>query len=86
MTHVIHTTIGQGRRVAIPAELCREHGLSPGSPVVLESTDAGIVLRPLEGVIREVQSYFAQVIPAGVRLSEQLIRDREEESAAGLHD
>lgn len=85
MTHVIHTTIGQGRRVAIPAELCREHGLEPGSPVVLESTEAGIVLRSLEDVVRDVQAFFAGVIPGGEFLSLELVRDREREAEAELH-
>jgi AbrB family looped-hinge helix DNA binding protein len=50
MGDVIHTKLGEGRRVAIPAELCHRFGLEPGDPVVLESTEAGITVRPLEGV------------------------------------
>lgn len=84
MTLVNHTTIGQGRRVAIPAELCREHGLAPGSPVVLESTEAGIVLRPLEDVVRDVQAFFTRMIPAGESLSQELVRDRQREAEAEL--
>jgi bifunctional DNA-binding transcriptional regulator/antitoxin component of YhaV-PrlF toxin-antitoxin module len=73
--------MGQGRRVAIPAELCHQHGLEPGTPVVLESTDSGIVVRPYATVIREVQEYFQKVIPQNVVLSEELIRDRRAEAA-----
>lgn len=77
MDHVIHTTLGQGRRVALSAELCRQYGLRPGSPVVLESTDGGIMIRPLERVIEEVQSFFAENLPSGTGLSEELIRERD---------
>src|SRR4051812_31896937 len=59
MSHVIHTKMGEGRRVAIPAELCQEYGLKPGTPVVLEPSESGIVLRPLDTVIKEVQAFFA---------------------------
>jgi bifunctional DNA-binding transcriptional regulator/antitoxin component of YhaV-PrlF toxin-antitoxin module len=80
MSNVIHTKLGEGRRVAIPAELCQRYGIEPGDPVVLEPTDSGIVMRPLEVVIREVQAYFADLAPADVKLSEELLRDRREEA------
>ena len=53
MDHVIHTKMSEGRRVAIPAEMCQQYGLEPGDPVVLEPSESGIVLRPLDAVIRE---------------------------------
>ena len=80
MGSVIHTKIGEGRRVAIPADLCHQYGLEPGDKVVLEATADGIVLRPLEAVIREVRAFFADIQPAGGLLSEELIRDRREEA------
>jgi bifunctional DNA-binding transcriptional regulator/antitoxin component of YhaV-PrlF toxin-antitoxin module len=80
MVNVIHTKLGEGRRVAIPAELCQRYGIEPGDSVVLEPTDSGIVMRPLETVIREVQAYFADLAPPDVKLSEELLRDRREEA------
>jgi len=81
MNQVIHTKMSDGRRVAIPADMCKEYGLEPGAPVVLESTDAGIVVRPLDAVIREVQAFFADAAPADVVLSDELRRDRKAEAA-----
>lgn len=81
MNQVIHTKMSDGRRVAIPAEMCKEYGLEPGGPVVLESSDAGIIVRPRAAVIREVQAFFADAAPAGVVLSEELSRDRKAEAA-----
>jgi bifunctional DNA-binding transcriptional regulator/antitoxin component of YhaV-PrlF toxin-antitoxin module len=80
MANIIHTKLGEGRRVAIPAELCQRYGIEPGDPIVLEPTDTGIVMRPLEVVIREVQAYFADLAPPDVKLSEELLRDRREEA------
>ena len=51
-----------------------------GDPVVLEPSESGIVLRPLSTVVREVQAFFAGAAPAGVLLSEELLRDRREEA------
>ena len=82
MSHeVVHTKLGEGRRVAIPADLCQQHGLEPGDPVVLETSDACIVVRPLDAVIREVQAFFKDAAPSDVVVSEELIRDRREEAA-----
>lgn len=44
---VIPTKLGGGRRVVIPSDMCREHGLESGKPLVLESTETGIVVRLL---------------------------------------
>jgi bifunctional DNA-binding transcriptional regulator/antitoxin component of YhaV-PrlF toxin-antitoxin module len=81
MHRVIHTRLGEGRRVAIPSEMCHEHGLEPGKAVVLESTETGIVVRPLGDVVREVQDFFADAAPKKVLLSEELSRDRRVEAA-----
>lgn len=80
MNQVIHTKLGEGRRIAIPADMCHDFGLEPGAPVVLESTEAGIVLRPLNVVVSEVQAFFADAAPADVVLSEELSRDRKAEA------
>jgi bifunctional DNA-binding transcriptional regulator/antitoxin component of YhaV-PrlF toxin-antitoxin module len=80
MSHVVHTKMGEARRVAIPAEMCQEYGLGPGSPVVLEPSESGIVLRPLDAVVREVQAFFADAAPPDVLLSEELLRDRRAEA------
>jgi len=41
MSQVIHTKMGERRRIAIPAELCQELGIEPGDPLVLESSGSG---------------------------------------------
>jgi len=85
MSNVIHTKLGEGRRVAIPAALCHKYGLKPGDPVVLEASALGIVLRPVDAVVNEVQAFFADVAPAKVRLSDEVIRDRRAEAKREDH-
>ena len=81
MVHVTHTKMGGGRRITIPAEMCHEYGLEPGTALVLEPTRSGIVIRPLQDVVHEVQAFFADAAPPGVRLSDTLIEDRRREAA-----
>jgi bifunctional DNA-binding transcriptional regulator/antitoxin component of YhaV-PrlF toxin-antitoxin module len=85
MNHVFHTKMSEGRRVAIPADMCQEYGLKPGAAIVLESAEAGIVLRPLDTVMREVQAFFEDAAPSDVLLSEELSRDRKAEAAREGH-
>ena len=86
MADVIHTKIGEGRRVAVPAELCQRYGIDPGDPVVPEPAESGIVLRPLDAVIREVQTFFADITPASGLLSDELIRERHMEAGRESRD
>ncbi len=85
MDSVIHTKIGQGRRVAIPVDLCEQYGIEPGDPIVLEGTNNGIFVRPLKAVIKEVQNFFADAAPSGVLLSEELSADRRREAKQDEH-
>jgi AbrB family looped-hinge helix DNA binding protein len=39
-------TVDERGRILIPKELRDAHGLSPGSPVIIEPTEHGIELRP----------------------------------------
>ena len=81
MSHVIHTKMSEGRRIAIPAEMCHEYNLEPGNTVVMEASESGIVLRPLDTVIDEVRNFFADAAPPDVKLSEELSKDRRKEAA-----
>jgi AbrB family looped-hinge helix DNA binding protein len=81
MEDVFHTKLGEGRRVAIPAEVCQKIGLSPGDPVSIEIHDDGLHLVPYLQVIREVQRAFAPYKKPGVSVVDELIRERREEAA-----
>lgn len=86
MTDVIHVKMGEGRRVAIPAELCQRYGIQPGDPLVLEASEHAMTLRPLDEVVREVQAFFADAAPADKVLSEELSRERRAEARRERRD
>jgi bifunctional DNA-binding transcriptional regulator/antitoxin component of YhaV-PrlF toxin-antitoxin module len=84
MNNVMHVKLGEGRRVAIPAEICQRYGLGPGDLLVLEASDHAMTLRPLDDVVREVQDFFAAAAPAGEVLSDELLKDRRTEAKREL--
>jgi bifunctional DNA-binding transcriptional regulator/antitoxin component of YhaV-PrlF toxin-antitoxin module len=86
MNQIVHTKMGEGRRIAIPADLCHHYHLEPGAPIVLESSESSITIRPLDTVIREVQAFFADAAPPKVVLSEELSRDRRAEAKRETRD
>lgn len=83
---VVHSKLGAGRRVAIPAELCQQYQLNPGDPVVLESSENGITIRSYADVLREIQEYFRDDAPRDTLLSDELIAERRREAAMESRD
>ena len=81
MDRVYHTKLGEGRRVAIPAEVCEEFGLQPGAPLAIKVHEDSLQLVPYEQIIREVQAAFAPYKQPGVSVVDELIRERREEAA-----
>ena len=71
----------EGGRLVIPAELRRELALQPGDSVVLDVADGVLRVRPLRRAVEQARGLLRQYLPAGISLSEELIRDRREEAA-----
>lgn len=74
------TKLGDGGRLVIPSEYRKALGIDTGDELVLVLEDQSLrVLTPREG-IRRAQALVRSYIPKGRRLSEELIRDRRQES------
>jgi AbrB family looped-hinge helix DNA binding protein len=71
--------MGPQGRIVVPAGLRRELGLDEGSTLALTADHGRLILEPRDEVLRRARARFAKV-PAGVRLSDELIRDRAEEA------
>jgi AbrB family looped-hinge helix DNA binding protein len=63
-------------RVVIPAEMRAALGMQSGGDLVAELRNGTIRPRPLRDVVAEVQASVRRYVPAGTRLSDELIRDR----------
>jgi len=74
------TKLGDGGRLVIPVEYRKALGIDTGDELVLVLEEQSLrVLTPREGV-RRAQALVRSYIPKGRRLSEELIRQRRQES------
>jgi AbrB family looped-hinge helix DNA binding protein len=80
MENVYHTKLGEGRRIAIPAEVCDQLGLRPGAPLAITIEADGLHVVPYEQIIREVQAAFAPYRQPGVSAVDELIQERRDEA------
>jgi bifunctional DNA-binding transcriptional regulator/antitoxin component of YhaV-PrlF toxin-antitoxin module len=81
MENVVHSKLGEGRRIPVPAALCQRYGLKLGDPLVLEPAKDGFIVRSLESVVREVQTFCSSFASKhGGLLSEELIQERRAEA------
>jgi AbrB family looped-hinge helix DNA binding protein len=81
MSNVYHSKLGEGRRIAIPAEACEKMNLSPGDPVSIELRDEGLLIVPYAEVIRKVQAAFAPYRKPGESVADELLAERRLEAA-----
>jgi AbrB family looped-hinge helix DNA binding protein len=81
MTEFIRSKVSDAGRVVIPAELRKEFGIEEGEDVVFSKDEHGIRIITLREAIRQAQDYFGSLVPPGVSLSDELLRDRREEAA-----
>jgi AbrB family looped-hinge helix DNA binding protein len=73
-------------RVVLPAEMRKELGIKDGDDVVFNRTERGIEIQTYDEVVRQAQEYFSSLAPAGVSLSEELLRDRRAEAKRDERD
>lgn len=79
-THTYHVKIGEGRRVVLPAEVCRAMSLGIGDTVILRVENDRASLSSVEKTIARFQSMLASRTPAGYSAIDELISEREDAS------
>jgi AbrB family looped-hinge helix DNA binding protein len=67
-------------RIVIPAEIRKEMALNPGDTVVMTLEDGILKIESQRSRVRQVQQSLGKLIPAGRRLSDELIESRHEEA------
>ncbi|MFO0900520.1 MAG: AbrB/MazE/SpoVT family DNA-binding domain-containing protein [Pirellulales bacterium] len=68
-------------RIVIPAELRVRLGIAEGDELIVASDGAQVVVKTPDQALREVQTYFAGLVPPGVSLVDELLRERREDAA-----
>ena len=75
------TRIREGGRLVIPAAYRKTLGLKPGDEVLLTLEDGEIRVVSMRHAIVRAQTLLRRYIPKGRSLSEELIKERQEEAA-----
>ncbi len=78
---VFRARVDASGRIVIPAESRLRKQVKEGDVLVVEEDDSGVRLSTLDDAIRNAQEYFGKVIPADVRLVDELIAERKAEAA-----
>jgi len=78
--HVVTTTVGDGGRVVIPAAFRKALSLRKGSTVLLSLQDGEVRIRSREQALKRIQDYICSLVPPGVSLVDELIKERREEA------
>ncbi len=71
MSDIHHTTLGGGRRVTLPADLCRALGLRDGDPLVVQRRDGELVILSLDQRAERMRGELA-ALTHGADLSSDL--------------
>ena len=70
------TTVAEGGRIVIPASYRRALGVRPGDEVVLRMADGEIRITSRVQARRRAVEYVRSLVPKGVSLVDELIRER----------
>jgi AbrB family looped-hinge helix DNA binding protein len=74
------TRLSQNGRIVIPASIREALGVKPGDPILMEVEDGVLSIESYPSKIAKIQREFAQLIPPGVSLADELIAERREEA------
>jgi AbrB family looped-hinge helix DNA binding protein len=76
-----HTTlrVGEGGRIVIPAEVREELGMEVGAELVLTVREDHATLMNVRTARRRARARVRKYLPAGSRLSEELLAERKRE-------
>jgi bifunctional DNA-binding transcriptional regulator/antitoxin component of YhaV-PrlF toxin-antitoxin module len=81
MDQVYHLILGDSRRLALPASLCRKYGLKPGDHLLLTEGQDGLSLCSLHQQGERMRQELRQMIGKGPPLTRTLKELRQVEAA-----
>jgi bifunctional DNA-binding transcriptional regulator/antitoxin component of YhaV-PrlF toxin-antitoxin module len=80
LEQVYHTKLGDSRRLAIPAELCRKLGLQPGEQLLLRQNGHQLSVTSLRQQAEQMREELRTMLTAGKPLTADLKALREAEA------
>ena len=73
--------LGEGGRLVIPAAMRAALGVKPGDELALEVEDGELKIKSYMAVIKELQAEFNKLVPAGMDVVGDFLKERREEQA-----
>jgi bifunctional DNA-binding transcriptional regulator/antitoxin component of YhaV-PrlF toxin-antitoxin module len=81
MDSVYHVRLGDSRRLALPAELCRRLDLKPGDELLLTESQDGLAVRSLRRQAERMRQELRDLLTGSEPLSQDLKKLRQAEAA-----
>ena len=81
MEPTFHIQLGKDRRLAIPAQFCKEANIRPGDGFLLTRQGSQIVLTPLEADAEQMRKELRAMLGNNVNLTEDLHQLRAADTA-----
>jgi len=83
---VYRVTVGPKGRVVIPAALRRELGINEGDTVSMTAVDGILEVATPAGAMQRIRAMFAEKVPPGVDLVQELFDERRREFERELRE
>lgn len=77
---VYHLKVDASGRIVLPAEARQRNHIAEGDTVIITEDAEGLHIKTRDKVLSDAQAYFAKLAPAGVSLSQEILKDRRSES------
>ena len=80
-TETYHVRIGDGRRVVLPAEVCKSMSLDVGDTLIVRVDPERTTLTSVERTVARFQSMLSKRMSPGFSAVDELISEREDASS-----
>ncbi|HVX09882.1 MAG TPA: AbrB/MazE/SpoVT family DNA-binding domain-containing protein [Pirellulales bacterium] len=71
--------LSDGRRVVLPAEVCKQLGIDVGDTVIVDVDDGKVQLHSFDTRLATFRAELSNKVPPGVSLVDELLAERREE-------
>jgi AbrB family looped-hinge helix DNA binding protein len=77
---LFHVRVSDGRRVVLPAEVCRQLGIDVGDTVIVDVTEGKVQLHSFDTTLADFRSLLSSKVSPSVSLVDELLAERRAEA------
>jgi AbrB family looped-hinge helix DNA binding protein len=77
---VFHVRVSDGRRVVLPAEVCKQLGIEIGDTVIVDVAEGKVQLHSFDTTLADFRTLLGSKVPKGVSLADELLAERRAEA------